>query len=188
MIIPIFFVELKFISNNYRVNQTTNKNDLQESAPPSIHLETMSEIPKVDPEQTATTKNDTHSISITDRNEETIEVLYNAQYGGYRLSEKAKKISKERKTDEDDEDDRDTLLILQIFNELGDEFNGEFCTARSEKILKKYKNFYKITEYDGLEDVIIDDEKYEYVRILFHDTMTDKEKIIKMKESFPNFH
>ena len=145
----------------------------------------MSEIPKVDPEQTATTKNDTHSISIMDGNEETIEVLYNAQYGGYRLSEKTKKIFKERKTDEDDEDDRDTPLILQIFNELGDEFNGKFCTAKSEKILK---NFYKITEYDGLEDVIIDDEKYEYVRILFHDTMTDKENIIKMKESFSNFH
>ena len=110
------------------------------------------------------------------------------------MSDKAKKIFEGRKTDEDDENDRDTPLMLQIFNELGPEFNRYRYAARTEKIPKKYKNFFKITEDDGSEEVLIDDEihglvneKYELVSILFHDTVTDNEKIIKMKEKFPGF-
>jgi hypothetical protein len=69
-----------------------------------------------------------------DCDEETIEVLYNDAYGGYGLSDKAKKMFEERKTNEDFEDDRDTLLILQIFHELGIEFSDKFCQVKSEKI------------------------------------------------------
>ena len=79
-----------------------------------------------------------------DCDEETIEVLYNAAYGGYSLSEKAVKMLEERKTIEDFLDAeyyRNTPLILQIFHELGDEFNGEYCEVKSKKIPNKYEKF-----------------------------------------------
>jgi hypothetical protein len=122
-----------------------------------------------------------------DCDEETIEVLYNAAYGGYNLSEKAMKMFEERKTIEEvryAEYDRDTPLILQIFHELGDEFSGKCCRVKSKKIKKKYENFYNITEYDGKERVEIDYYKYELVSTLLDDTMTDSEKINKLKEKF----
>ena len=46
-------------------------------------------------------------------------------------------------------------MILQIFKELGDEFNGECCRVKITKISKKYKNFYKTTEFDGKEVIIV---------------------------------
>jgi hypothetical protein len=123
-----------------------------------------------------------------DCDEETIEVLYNDAYGGYGLSDKAKKMFEERKTNEDFEDDRDTPLILQIFHELGIEFSDKFCQVKSEKIPKKYKGFYKISEYDGKEEVYIDYYTYELVSIILHDTMTDSEKINELKEKFTRHH
>ena len=121
---------------------------------------------------------------IMDCDEETIEVLYNDAYGGYGLSDKAKKMFEERKTNEDFEDDRDTPLILQIFYELGVEFSGKFCQVMSKKIPKKYKGFYNITDYDGKEEVEIDYHHYELISTLLDDTMTDSEKINKLKEEF----
>jgi hypothetical protein len=117
-------------------------------------------------------------------NEETIEILYNSRYGGYGLSDKAMKIFEERKTNEDYECDRDTPFILQIFHELGLEFSDKYCDIRIKKIPKKYKNCYDISEYDGKERVEIDYDKYDLLSTLFHDTMTDSEKIIKLKEKY----
>ncbi len=120
--------------------------------------------------------------------EETIEVLYNYAYGGYGLSEKALKMLEERKTNDESEYDRDAPLIIQIFNELGDEFNGKCCKVKSKKILKKYEKFYDISEYDGKERVEIDYDKYDLVSTIFHETMTDSEKIIKLKEKYGYFN
>ena len=81
----------------------------------------------------------------------------------------------ERKTIEDVRDAEyygDTPLILQIFHELGDEFSGKCCKVKSKKIKKKYKDFYKFSEYEGKEEVYIDYYKYELVSTLLHDTMT----------------
>ena len=118
--------------------------------------------------------------------EELIEVLYNSTYGGYDLSDKAKKLFEERKTNEDSEYDRDTPLMLQIFHELGDEFDGSYCKVKIKKIPKKYKNFYEITDYDGREDVVIDEYQHDFESILRNESMTDSEKIIKLKEMIYN--
>ena len=85
------------------------------------------------------------------------EVLYNAAYGGYSLSEKAVKMFEERKTIEDVGDAeyyRDTPLILQIFHELRDEFSGKCCKVKSKKIKKKHKGFYKFSDYESLHRLL----------------------------------
>ena len=63
-------------------------------------------------------------------------------------------------------------------------FVRKYCKVKSKKIKKKYKGFYKFSEYDGKETVEIDYHRYDLVSILLDDTMTDSEKINKLKERF----
>ena len=72
---------------------------------------------------------------------------------------------------------------MQIFHELGDEFNSKYCDATIKKIPKKFENFYEIDEYDdGLEEVVIDYHTYGLTNTILHSTMYDNEKINKLKE------
>ena len=95
---------------------------------------------------------------------EEIEVLLNDCYGGWGISNKAKELYILRKT----ENSRNYLsmrsdpILIQIYKELGDEFDREkYSKTGIEIIPKKYENHYYISEYDGLERVEIDYTKYE---------------------------
>lgn len=123
--------------------------------------------------------------------EEEIEVLYNACYGGWVISEKAKNIYKLRKSENSTYySRRNNPTLIQIFKELGDEFNGtKYCKTALVKIPKIYENYYIISEYDGLETVEIDYTKYELdtlkqkiKEILENDNIDNNGKIKKLKE------
>ena len=92
--------------------------------------------------------------------EEEIEVLCNHCYGGWGMSDKANELYKIRKTEKYLSKRSDPILI-QIYKELGDEFDGKYSKTGIEKIPKKYENHYYISEYDGLEKVEIDYAGYE---------------------------
>jgi hypothetical protein len=93
--------------------------------------------------------------------EEEIEVLINDCYGGWRISNKAIELYTLRKSEKYLSKRSDPILI-QIYKELGDEFDeGKYSKTGIEKIPKKYENHYYISEYDGLETVEIDYTKYE---------------------------
>ena len=98
-----------------------------------------------------------------DYNEEEIEILYNDIYGGWRISNKANKLYTLRTTNDSNYYlfKRSDPILIQIFKELGDEFDGKYSKTVIAKIPKKYKNYYYIKEYDGLETVEIDFTKYE---------------------------
>jgi hypothetical protein len=102
-------------------------------------------------------------------NEERMEVLYNACYGGWGISDKAMELYKLRSVNDNSmglEYECDELLcrtdpiLIQIYNELGDEMNTKWCKIKIKKIPKKYENYYFISEYDGKECVEINFTKY----------------------------
>lgn len=101
---------------------------------------------------------------ISEEEEEEIEVLYNDKYGGWTISSKARKLYKLRKTNDSYNYlcKRSDPILVQIYKELGDEFDEEkYSKTAIEKIPKKYEKYYIISEYDGLESVEIDYTKYE---------------------------
>lgn len=103
-------------------------------------------------------------ISQETDNEEEIEVLLNVCYGGWRISKKAMQLYTLRKSENSNNylNRRSNPILIQIYKELGDEFDGEkYSKTGIEKIPKKYENYYFITEYDGLETVEIDYTKYQ---------------------------
>ena len=124
---------------------------------------------------------------ISPEEEEEIEVLFNDCYGGWQISNKANKLYTLRKTKDSNYyiRRRSDPILVQIYKELGDEFDGgKYSKTGIEKIPKKYENHYIISEYDGLESVEIDYTKYELdnlkqkiKEILENNSMDNDEKI-----------
>jgi hypothetical protein len=50
--------------------------------------------------------------------------------------------------------------LIEIYKELGNEFDDKYSKTKIKKIPKKYKNYCEIEEYDGQECVKIDYTKY----------------------------
>lgn len=116
-------------------------------------------------------------IDSTIESEIMISVLYNNCYGGFSVSKKAKKIYNERMRQLNpeykfrsthgvydnfyDTSFRHDPLLVSIYHELGETFNGTTYTKiKIKTIPKKYENAYIIHEYDGLESVSVDNNKY----------------------------
>lgn len=126
---------------------------------------------------------------VKDIAEETIEVMYNDAYGGFGFSEKALKMYCEKKRIEYDSNnkwftikmsdkiDRHDIDMLEIVKELGSEANGSHCKIKIEKIPAKYKETYKISEYDGLETV--DEFPYETELELKIKKLTEENSLLK---------
>ena len=121
-----------------------------------------------------------------------IGVLYNDCYGGFNVSEKAFEMynekTKKSKLNSMNFVCRHNPLLIEILNEIGEkEFSGDCSKIKVNYIDEKYKNFYKIEEYDGLENVKIMHDKYNLYlmnRIVFDIEITSDEKIEKLKEIF----
>jgi hypothetical protein len=100
-------------------------------------------------------------------NEEEIEILLNICYGGWNISKKAIELYKLRSPSYNITENhfdyyfnRDDPILVQIYKELGNEFDDRYSKTIITKILKKYENYYDIDEYDGRECVKINYAKY----------------------------
>jgi uncharacterized protein YpuA (DUF1002 family) len=96
-------------------------------------------------------------------NEEEIEILLNIGYGGWKISKKAIELYKLRNPSCNvigNDFNRHEPILVQIYKELGNDFDGKFSKTKIKKILKKYENYYEIDEYDGKEYVKINYTKY----------------------------
>lgn len=85
-------------------------------------------------------------------------VVYNDYYGGFGLSEKARKLLNELKGEEVDYLDlpRHDKDLVAAVEELGSEASGTF---NSVKVAYINSDRYRISEYDGWEKVITPDEE-----------------------------
>jgi hypothetical protein len=123
---------------------------------------------------------------------ETMEIMYNSTWGGWQPSQKALNMYYERKKAEDSDFkivcwadiERDDRVLIEIFRELGDEFDVDCSKTKIRTIDKKYEKYYRIENYDGNEDIVVEVERYhlDLVKtILQNERMTDTEKINEMK-------
>ena len=110
-----------------------------------------------------------------ENDEEKIKVLYNNCYGRWGVSDKAQELYNIRMKEINPEHNaisyfgircsRDDPILVQIYEELGYEFNGEYSNVGIEYIPKKYENYYTINEYDGSEEIEIDYIRYEFDKL-----------------------
>ena len=127
----------------------------------------------------------------------TSEILLNGAFGGFSLSkeavakynEKLREINPEHK----DLRDRDYILqsyqhrmnpiLINIVKELGDKANGKHCKLYIESFNSEFKNYIKIHEYDGQEDIEIDTNSYrlDLIKEVVNSELSSDDKIIKIK-------
>ena len=96
-------------------------------------------------------------------NEDEIEILYNNKYGGWGISKKAIELYQLRSNLSEYEKDsfcRNDPILIQIYKELGNDFDDKFSRSSIKKIPKKYEKYYYIEEYDGKEYVKINYTEY----------------------------
>jgi hypothetical protein len=126
--------------------------------------------------------------------EPNISVLYNACYGGFgisklalqRYNEKIKEQNPEfTEVEYDFEISRIDPVLVEVFHELGEEFNDKYSKIKIYNIPAKYKNFYYIDEYDGKETVDIRFQSYRNYKIqsIVNDTtIDDSMKVQQIKD------
>jgi hypothetical protein len=126
---------------------------------------------------------------ILETEEETIDVMYNSTYGDFSYSDLAKTLYQNRTNRRRyQEPSRCDELMVKIVKELGAKANGKHCRIKFETIPEKYREYYHISEYDGLETVHVDCRKYEAytimdnIKAILTSIMDDNEKIIELNK------
>ena len=133
-------------------------------------------------------------------NEEEIEILLNICYGGWNISEKAIELYKLRNSNynlsENEFDyyfNRHDPILVQIYKELGHDFDCKYSKTKIKKILKKYENYYDIDEYDGKEYVKINYTKYKLdniynkIKEILQNNNNDNTKINEIEQFISTF-
>ena len=128
-------------------------------------------------------------------NEEEIEILLNICYGGWNISKKAIELYKLRSPSynvtENDFDyyfNRHDPILVQIYKELGNEFDNKYSKTKIKKILKKYEHYYDIDDYDGKECVRINYTKYKLdniynkIKEILQSNINDNTKINEIEQ------
>ena len=128
--------------------------------------------------------------------EETVGVLYNTCYGGFNMSRQAVELINRRYQEigkppinSYDYINRSDPIILQVYEEIGsNNFSGINSKIEIEYIKRRYINFIKIDEYDGMESVIIDYSSSVITQIdkILNSTQTDSEKLSNIQYALNN--
>lgn len=124
-------------------------------------------------------------IAFLSNSSETMDVLYNNCYGGYSVSDEAKKLYKEYTNNDYGKEERHCPYMIKVFETLGSKrFGGSHSEIECEKIPIYMEYYYSIHEYDGMENVEIQSEwfKYDMIQFVIKSEMSDTQKveIVKM--------
>ena len=122
------------------------------------------------------------------------EILVNQWCGGFRVSGPAyeKYTQKGGQLYIHDDDIRHDPILIQIFKEYGSSFvSGAGAALGLETIDEKYKDYYTINEYDGVESVIVNTDGYEkdkltiamrdILQFLDNTKITDTQKVAEIR-------
>lgn len=126
---------------------------------------------------------------IEETKDDMFEILINKTYGSFRISKKGLDLYNEKmkKNNPDFKEiksyfriKRHDPILIKVFNELQNEFNDEHSMIYIEKIQKKHINYYSIKEYDGLEWIEIDYDRYnkdQIKKIIENENINNETKI-----------
>ena len=112
-----------------------------------------------------------------------MEIMYNACYGGFSLSNLAVEMFLQNcgyvycKFYLSKRIERDNVHMIHIVKQLGSKANGKYADIKIACIPPKYRHHYGVSEYDGYESICIDTNAYKVdsVRnILNNDACDDK--------------
>jgi hypothetical protein len=118
-------------------------------------------------------------------------VLYNRCYGGFGLSEEALVLYNKYCTEagipivEDDSSiKRHDPILFRVFGELGNKVNGGCSRIKSVEINAEYEKFYRIMDYDGMESVVIDIDRYKVYKIteILDSDLSDSQKFEEIRK------
>lgn len=116
-----------------------------------------------------------HATSLEPKMEfsgEKIEVAYNLCYGGFSISEKARKEYERRygylPDARPEGKDRADPKLISVIKDLGRYANGSAANIYIDEFPKECDDFnaWEITEHDGLESVSLDEYKLMYYQLL----------------------
>ena len=121
------------------------------------------------------------------------EFLYNSCYGGFSISDEAVNELKKRLPNENITKtlfnfNRNHPVILEVYHLLGSaRFSGKHARIEVEYIDTKYKDFIRISDYDGVEDIVTDINSYKLYKIqeiINSTSLSDSEKIKEIKNNY----
>ena len=107
----------------------------------------------------------------------TIDVMYNACYGGFSLSDAAmaeyrRQCPNSSKSITERTIPRHDRVMTQIVREMGQAASGTYAKVELYSIPAEYENYYGIYEYDGTESVFL--KKHAYKLSLVRSIMKDQ--------------
>lgn len=120
----------------------------------------------------------------------TFKVVYNDCYGGFDLHQKALDEYNKRsgKTIQHAEMIAQTdPILIELVEEMGKEVNSKHSKLKIAEFPLRYKDFLKWSDYDGLEKITVDFDRYlayHTKKIVRDDTLTDHEKIDRIQRLF----
>lgn len=118
----------------------------------------------------------------------TIDVMYNACYGGFSLSDAAMQEYRRRCPDSNKNITERSIprhdrVMIQIVREMGQAASGTYAKVELYSIPAEYENYYGIYEYDGTESVFLKRHAYKLslVRAIMKDqTISDTVKLARI--------
>lgn len=128
--------------------------------------------------------------------QEPVKVGYvlNVCYGGFGLSKWAlDQLKDSARADEYNPYlERTDKRLIELIQEHGDKVNGSCASLYIQYMPEEYYNYdcYTINEYDGVESLVLQYEKYKLLKIteiLYNDQLSYEERISQQKHFIENF-
>jgi len=120
-------------------------------------------------------------------------VVYNSRHGGFGMSKQG--LAEYNRVSSQTVNgyyciDRDDPILIHLVETMGSEINDDYSRLKIKEFPMKYKLFLKWTEYDGLEAVCIDYDRYlisNVQSVIGNSSISSDEKIERIRELYNEY-